>query len=524
MVRFVSSARLRGFLAVVLFCAATIVPHSSTKAPAAASYTGFGDVDQDAYYATAVAWMGSESITHGISPGCFGSDQSVTRAQFVAFLWRAAGRPYVPGTHTFSDVGAEWMTDAVTWAHRNGVTNGVSASRFDPDRGITRGDLITMLWRHAGRPRPATGGQAAAKGVTAGYQIEAVDWALGAGITTPGANFFPDRRTSRAEAAAFLWRYAGSPRVQGDRVGGSCPSSGVTRPTEPPATTFGRCWAAPSGWESYDTLYIPVQGGGFNLDAGRDYRVVFPDQPVTGQVRLHGGRNVVVMGGEISIDTYSSNSSERMGMEIAYQTGVVHLEGLLLGGRWLTEGIQFAAPDAQAVVQNVRIGPISGGNNTDLGLNHADLIQPWGGLGRGKAWGLRICGLSGVSNMNGFFLNDAWGTMGPVDIRYVNIDLVDAPVVEDSEDTGGWHGFFMGAVESVHFEPGTVWVEPNDYRLDGSLRMNLFPYPSPDQVDANGAVFVEYEAARFTGRIYNGIPPGGDFVPAGSVGIGYSPG
>ena len=52
------------------------------------------------------------------------------------------------GGHPFADVpeGA-WYSDAVQWAWENGITTGTDATHFDPDRAITRAEMVTLLWR-----------------------------------------------------------------------------------------------------------------------------------------------------------------------------------------------------------------------------------------------------------------------------------------------------------------------------------------------------------------------------------------
>ena len=49
-----------------------------------------------------------------------------------------------------------YFYEAVMWAVENGVTTGISASRFDPDGICTRAQAVTFLWRAAGSPKPET--------------------------------------------------------------------------------------------------------------------------------------------------------------------------------------------------------------------------------------------------------------------------------------------------------------------------------------------------------------------------------
>ena len=171
------TARLRTLLTAGFMLALVMLVSSPAD-----SYSGYGDVDPDAYHATAVAWMKGEGITTGTSDGCFSPAHSVTRAEFVVLLWRAAGEPRVGADHGFVDVTAPWQQAAVSWAKRRGITTGTAPGRFSPQDPITRGDLVTMLWRSKGRPTVTTPHDFV--DVSAPYQAGAVDWAAARGITT----------------------------------------------------------------------------------------------------------------------------------------------------------------------------------------------------------------------------------------------------------------------------------------------------------------------------------------------------
>ena len=91
----------------------------------------------------------SQGITNGVSPGRFEPEAPVTRGQVVTFLWRMAGaEPNGKAVLTFEDVSlGEYYTDAVSWAVENKITNGMSATTFEPDSICTRGQIVTFLYR-----------------------------------------------------------------------------------------------------------------------------------------------------------------------------------------------------------------------------------------------------------------------------------------------------------------------------------------------------------------------------------------
>ncbi len=173
----------------------------------------FCDVVDSDYYADAVAWMLARGITTGLTDQVYGPAQNLSRAQMVTFLWRAAGAPTGNPAHGFRDVPAgAYYTEAVRWARAGGITNGTSPTTFSPNQTVTRGQLVTLLWRRAGEP--AATPPAEFVDVAPGrYYSVPVGWAKRVGITTGTApsTFSPDSPVSRGQAAAFLHRAAGSP-------------------------------------------------------------------------------------------------------------------------------------------------------------------------------------------------------------------------------------------------------------------------------------------------------------------------
>ncbi len=114
-----------------------------------ATSTEFSDVPDNAYYSAPVRWMVDNRYTTGTSPTTFDPDLSTTRAQFVTFLWRLAGRPEPVGEMPFGDVDPSGFAGkAVTWAAEQGITRGTSATEFSPDATATRGEASAFLHRY----------------------------------------------------------------------------------------------------------------------------------------------------------------------------------------------------------------------------------------------------------------------------------------------------------------------------------------------------------------------------------------
>ena len=120
--------------------------HGSPKATGANPFT---DVSTSDYYYDAVLWAVANGVTKGTSSTTFSPDAAVTRAQAVTFQWRAAGSDTVSGS-SFGDVAADaYYVNAVTWAVANGITNGTSSTTFSPDAVVTRAQAVAFLYRAA---------------------------------------------------------------------------------------------------------------------------------------------------------------------------------------------------------------------------------------------------------------------------------------------------------------------------------------------------------------------------------------
>ena len=171
---------------------------------------GFTDVPGDAYYADAVQWAVTKQITSGTSATTFSPDDSCTRAQMVTFLWRANSGKSVRGFMPFRDVPADaYYRDAVLWAANEKITSGTSSTTFSPDATVTRAEAVTFLWRAAGSPGTFMAGPFSDVSSDA-YYYDAVKWAAGEGITsgTGEGQFSPNEPCTRAQIVTMLYRAA----------------------------------------------------------------------------------------------------------------------------------------------------------------------------------------------------------------------------------------------------------------------------------------------------------------------------
>ncbi|MBE6936019.1 MAG: hypothetical protein E7458_05890 [Ruminococcaceae bacterium] len=177
----------------------------------------FSDIPEDAYYQDAVLWAVENGITAGVGDGTrFDPDAPCTRAQMAVFLWRAAGCPEPESdAAVFADVELDaYYTKAVQWAVENGITLGTSDTGYSPDAPCTRAQMAAFLYRFE---------QSRGGGFTGAWMFrlpftdvpewayEAIAWCYMNGITSGTAEdaFSPDAPCTRAQLAAFLYRLLG---------------------------------------------------------------------------------------------------------------------------------------------------------------------------------------------------------------------------------------------------------------------------------------------------------------------------
>lgn len=167
----------------------------------------FADVSAEEYYYEAVKWASENGVTGGIGENLFGAKLPCTRAQIVTFLWRAAGSPEPKGMSGFVDVSADaYYAKAVAWAVEEGIVSGTSATTFSPDAVCTRAQSVAFLYRAFGT---RTDKAAGFSDVSAdAYYADAVAWAVKNGVVSGigGGLFAPDQDCARGQIVAFLYR------------------------------------------------------------------------------------------------------------------------------------------------------------------------------------------------------------------------------------------------------------------------------------------------------------------------------
>lgn len=118
--------------------------------PAAYAAAPFTDVAAESWYIPYLDYCYENGLMNGVTETEFQPDAQMTRGMLVTVLYRIAGEPASNGVHPFTDVAlGSWYENAISWAYECQVVNGTSATTFSPDSNITREDMVTIFYRYA---------------------------------------------------------------------------------------------------------------------------------------------------------------------------------------------------------------------------------------------------------------------------------------------------------------------------------------------------------------------------------------
>ena len=174
----------------------------------------FTDADRSAWYHDGVHYCVENGLMVGTGKTTFEPDAAMTRGMLVTILWRLEGSPIVDAPMDYDDVTLEdWYGQAVRWADSTGVVTGYGNGGFGPNDPITREQMAAILWRYAGSPGVEGSLSAFADGTqTSGWAQPAMIWAVNQGLITGAGNnhLEPRGQATRAQAAALLMRFAES--------------------------------------------------------------------------------------------------------------------------------------------------------------------------------------------------------------------------------------------------------------------------------------------------------------------------
>ena len=170
----------------------------------------FTDVPLGSFYYDPVLWAVKENITSGATATTFNPNGECLRAQVVTFLWRAAGCPMPTAVENpFEDVTeGDYYYNAVLWAVEKGITAGVDATHFAPMQSCSRAQVVAFLYRAMGSPKVSAESSPFTDVVAGEWYELPVLWAVENGITAglSADTFGVNTVCNRAQVVTFLYR------------------------------------------------------------------------------------------------------------------------------------------------------------------------------------------------------------------------------------------------------------------------------------------------------------------------------
>ena len=125
----------------------------------------FTDVPEHEWFAESIEYVKDKGLMNGITVTTFEPQTSITRGMIVTIIYRLERSPKVNGELQFSDVNPTYYyCTPIIWASENGIVNGYSKDTFAPDDEITREQFATILYRYAKK-----------KGINVSYDDEKVN-------------------------------------------------------------------------------------------------------------------------------------------------------------------------------------------------------------------------------------------------------------------------------------------------------------------------------------------------------------
>ena len=108
----------------------------------------FKDVSKSTWQYAPIKKVYDLGIMNGVSDTRFEPNRKLTRAEAAMILYNIEGKNASYSKYSFKDVkSGAWYADAVEWMYKKGITSGVTKDRFGVNEYITRQDFITFIYR-----------------------------------------------------------------------------------------------------------------------------------------------------------------------------------------------------------------------------------------------------------------------------------------------------------------------------------------------------------------------------------------
>lgn len=187
--------------------------YMNSKPDAVVNNMPFTDVGMGSWFYDNVKYCYDNGLMIGADASSFVPEGAVSRGQVVTVLYRLAGTPSVAGqTCPFTDADESWCNDAIVWGYNAGVVMGYDDNTFRPDECVTREQLAAFVYRYANDGAAASGKTLAFTdgSLVSDYAVPAMNWCINKGVVIGmgDGTLYPQGGSTRAQFAAMISRLA----------------------------------------------------------------------------------------------------------------------------------------------------------------------------------------------------------------------------------------------------------------------------------------------------------------------------
>ena len=177
-----------------------------------AKFSGYTDIKKTDWYYDAVNYASENGIMTGYSETQFAPNDKLSRAQACQVIYNIADANEQATEDIFSDVPlGQWYTNAISWSSKNGVVSGYGNNLFGPDDTITREQMAAILYRYVGAPSVEADnlGNYTDANQISDWATDALNWCVENKIMVGNGNgtMTPNKVITRAEVATIMMNY-----------------------------------------------------------------------------------------------------------------------------------------------------------------------------------------------------------------------------------------------------------------------------------------------------------------------------
>ncbi|NLG52727.1 MAG: S-layer homology domain-containing protein, partial [Clostridiales bacterium] len=153
----------------------------------------FTDVSENDWFYDSVRFVNENGLFAGVSSKEFAPHDTMTRGMLVTVLHRLAGKPQASASKFTDAPAGAWFADAVAWASENSIVNGIGNNKFAPNRAITREEMAVIMYNYAKSKGLDVSGKGDLTKFTDGNKVsawaaDAMSWAISVGLISGRGN------------------------------------------------------------------------------------------------------------------------------------------------------------------------------------------------------------------------------------------------------------------------------------------------------------------------------------------------